>query len=93
MRRGTSVLDRVTIWLDTYTGVVPEKGLLIMKEVGRHAVQQNDLSPFVVQSHIIVGVKTQQGVSKVLQGLESEFGAIVTVPLGRQLNGWVRPNC
>jgi len=89
----TSVLDRVIVWLDTYTGVVPDKGMLVMKQVGRHAVEQNDLSPFVVQSDIIVGVKTQQGVSKVLELLQSKYGALKTVPLGRQENGWVRPNC
>lgn len=95
---GKSVYDRVTFWLDNAIPLVPVIAHDVMREVARRAIETNDLAPFFPQQDIANRlasrgvVKERSTISKILTLLDSEWGVVKVVRLGRQPDGKRNPN-
>jgi hypothetical protein len=85
-----NLYDDVTMWFDTESGNVNAAAVPIMRVIADTAIEQHNLSPWIPQQAIVDrlgGGIRQQTVSVHLRGLESRFGVLRSIDLGRQADG------
>lgn len=83
------VLDSAQAWIDYWTSRTAPSLHPMIREVARHAVKQNNHSPFISQNQMVLPL-SQPMKSRMLHALE-KAGALRIVERGRDAHGHTRP--